>query len=330
MKTKDLKEVLTLLSRNLKNKSIIEEHNSFVFNKNKIFVFNDNFALEIPFKSDIQAIVPALELSKIINGITEEDIKISCKNNQLTIAAGSVKAQINCYDWNKESVKLLTKDIKWMKVPKDFNKGLKLTLFSASTDISQPVFNSISVSKNIIQSSDDFRASKFEMKGRMKSFLLPLSCAIMLSQFKSVEYIVTENWIHVKNEDGSIFHSRILVGKFPDTSELFEVEGDIFELPKELSQTIDLVSVLAEGDFITDKKIQIDIYEGKMRCRAENETGWIESDIELDTRSSLSFLINPIFFGEVLKLSSEAITDGEKIEFISGNFRHMMMLFEEE
>ncbi|OQA94890.1 MAG: hypothetical protein BWY23_02637 [Spirochaetes bacterium ADurb.Bin218] len=48
MDTRELKEVLQLLFRNMKSKSIIESYNSFVFDKNRIIVFNDNYSLEVP------------------------------------------------------------------------------------------------------------------------------------------------------------------------------------------------------------------------------------------------------------------------------------------
>lgn len=329
MNTKELKEVLQLLFKNMKSKSIIESYNSFIFDKNRIIVFNDNYSLEVFFESKIQVRVPAEETLKIISGINDSEITLKVEEGNLQIKGKRVKAAITCFDWDSSILETIEAKSKWLGAADNFNQGIKLCLFSTSADISSAVINSISCHGNIIQSTDNYRVSRFSLSKKMKTFLLPLTSAILLSQLKTKEYSLDENWIHFKNVDGSIMHTRIVEGSFPDTSQLFEIEGPIFHLPEKLHEQIDLVSTLAEGDFVTDKKIKVEIHEGTLRCRAENETGWIESDIELDTAESIAFIINPIFFSEVLKLSSTAVTDGEKIVFESENFEHIMTLFGE-
>ncbi|MCK9281518.1 MAG: hypothetical protein M0P71_12910 [Melioribacteraceae bacterium] len=332
METAKLKEVLNSAYKHTSSRDAEEIYKSFIFDNDRIIVINKNYSLEIPFESGIQIMVPSEETLKIINGIESEKVIFHSKENSLLIKTSGVQAQISSYEWNEEMIKALKMKAKWEKAPDHFNKGVKLCIFSASKDITMEQFNAVYIDGNTIQSTDNFRISLYDMKESMKNFLLPLPSAVILSNQKTNYYFLEENMVHFRNEDKSIIHCRIMDCKeYPDVSSFFETKKkDKFTLPEELSKTISLVSVLAEGDFLLDKKIKVSINKGIMKCRAENETGWIESNIKIDTDKNISFLINPYFFMEILKLSSEVFTDGRKIIFTMKNFSHLMMLLEEE
>ncbi len=333
METSDLKEVFSKAYKHLAVKDPEDLYKSFILDKNKIVAVNRNYGVEFPFEIGIQAMIPAEETMKIISGIESEKIILSSGKSSVILKSSGISGEISCFEWDGKYLETYNpKNPKWEKVPEDFNKGIKLSMFSASKDISSESFNAVYVKGNHIQSTDNFRISRYSMKEKMKSFLLPLPSSIAISSQNTINYFLEENLVHFKNKDKSIFHCRLIDGeKFPDVSPFFEIKKkDNFNLPQELSKTISLVSVLAQGDFVMDKVIKVSIDKGVIKCRAENETGWIESNIKIKTDKKILFFINPVFFLEILKLSSVASTDGKKIIFSVDNFSHLMMLIEEK
>lgn len=333
MEVKKLKEALNnAYKHTTSNKNTEEKYHSFIFDKKRVITVNTNYSVEIPCETEIQAIAPSEETMKIISRLDSEKIIFQSKKTSISFKTPGVTGEISCYEWKDELLNIVGgKNIKWEKLPEDFNEGIKLCVFSASRDVTSVLFNAVYIKGHHIQSTDNFRISRYQLKDKMKTLLLPLPSAVALINQETTHYSLEENQAHFKNKDGSAMHCRILeASEYPDVTSFFELKKkDKFSMPSDLSKTISLVSVLAEGDFLLDKKIKVVIQKGIMKCRAENETGWIESSLKIKTDKNISFMINPIFFLEILKLSSEAITDGKKIIFNMENFSHFMMLMDE-
>jgi DNA polymerase III sliding clamp (beta) subunit (PCNA family) len=325
IETKQFREIINELYKHVDNK----KEGKFLFDGKKALVENEQYAYEIPLETGIQIMVPVEELSKIVNKINDLKITIEVKDDFFLLKTKKTKTKISCFPLTFFGNRKVEN---WEPAPDNFNEALGLTLFSASRDNIRPAFNSIHVNEKAVESTDNYRISQFCMSKKMNEFLLPLRSAVLVSKHKTVKYSVEENWIHFKNEDDSIFHSKIIETKFPSIKKVFDKYTDVefFDLPQELSEIIDLVEVLAEGEHMLEKRILVQIEEGKIKCKAENETGWIESKTKINTKSNVQFLINPYFMKEILKISSQAaIVDGAII-FKSENFKHLMMTFKLE
>lgn len=313
----------------LGKKHLVEHLNSYIFDEDRILTFNDKFGLEILFSSSVKCIVPHEELYKIIAGIKEEKIDISFKDSTLLLKTKSVKASLKVFEvpFTDFGFPKMEKTNKWKSLPDDFIEGISLCIFSTSKDLSLAALNNISVEGTNIISSDNYRISKYNMEDTIDdSFLLPLGSSLELIRFKPNEYVIKDNWIHFKNEEGSIFHSRILLEDFPDCTNLFKIKGTKFKLPGELKDTVEIVSNLASGDFIIDKIITVELKDGKMNCKGERESGWITSEIPISYEGELTFAINPILFSEVLGKIPTVICGDNALLFKSRKFKHLMAL----
>lgn len=330
VKTKELKDKLNLLYKHIgkgKSGGIVSKY--FIFDKNRILTINEEYCFEIPFETSISVMLMPDEIIKIVNGIKEEDCVIKVKDNFLVLKTSKTKTKISCFENDKELLKQLPEISDWKKVPNNFNRGVKLTVFSTSRDIYKSAYNSLHINKTLIESTDNYRVSRFEMSKSMPEFLLPSSSAELLSNHNTLKYRLDKNWIHFENEDESILHCKIVDAKFPNTSKLFEEykSCEFFELPKDLMDVIDLVGVLAEGEYLLEKRVFVQIEGGIMKCKAENESGWITSQTQLDTDKDVEFMINPVFMREILKTSSMASIVDKMIIFKLDNFVHIMMTF---
>ncbi len=156
------------------------------------------------------------------------------------------------------------------------------------------------------------------------SFLLPASAASELIKFNVSWYYLSESWIYFNTDDDVIFCSRIGEGEFPEFAHLLKVKSKKISLPDKLKKSIDVSSIMTSGDFAIDKKIQVTIKDEKISCKGENELGFIETSLPIETSEDIHFAINPMFFSEIIDRATTVMHDENKILFRAGSFRHLM------
>ena len=335
LKTKELLTILSKLKPGLADKSIVEQATHFIFTGKQILTYNDQICIVYPFETGFHGSVPARELYKVLSDIKQDEIELSHDEANLIIQSKGTKANLLSHGGEEilELVKVLKlTSIVWQDLPEGFLEGVFLCMFSASKDVTQPVLSRISVADTFINSSDRMRISNYEMQGPIDSpFLLSRNDAQELVKFSITKYCVGDNWVYFGMEDGVIFCSRVVKEQYPDTEEYFELEGVRIKLPKDLKQSVDSVLVLAEGDSDIDKKIDVEIAEGKIRCKGERDVGWIENelDIRYSKEKGIKFSINPIFFSQVLEKATTVICGEERALFRSGSFKLLVLLYVE-
>ena len=116
--------------------------------------------------------------------------------------------------------------------------------------------------------------------------------------------------------------------EYPDCLPFFELEGGSrLRMPKGLKGAVDSVTFFAEGDTDFDKKITVSFKEDSVFCTGEGRNGWIEKKVPINyRRKDVSFVINPIFFSQILDNVTSVTLTKEKALFKSGNFKHVIAL----
>ena len=332
----ELVEKLSLLKNTaLGWKGILDISNTFIFTGEYLIAYNDKTSMCIDFKTDFECCIPGNSFFEIVNKIKKDTIEIKMKGDELNIKGGNIKAMLKTINTDIDFIKELFKlnKVKWKKLPEDFFDGLYLCSFSVSKDLTRPVFTALYIKDNNIFSTDNLRISHYEMEGSIKDeILIPASSLTEIQSIKDFDkYHLTEGWIYFKNEFNIIFALRTIEGDFPDAFSFFEnVEGSIIELPNELLENLEAVSVIIKDQHEMDRKINVQIFEGQIICKGEQETGWVETVDLIDTKEQLEFVINPQFFYEVLKKNNHLIYDDNVVMFHSKKFNHIISLFSEE
>lgn len=333
----ELLEVLDKIKPGLTKKGIVEEMTHFIFTGKDVITFSDQIAIVHPFPLETPFSVKGEEFYKLIKGINEEEFDLSIKEDKIIIKSDKTKASISTVldkrDKIDSSLISLKKDMRkeWNKLPKDFIMGLRLTAFSAAKDLSMGTFSCIYIKENNIFSSDRIRVSWFNLSENMSEFLISAIDAQELSKFEGYstirEWTEGNNWVHFKTGDGVTFSIKKILGIFKEIKHLFDIKGEVINLPEELQETLNSISFIAEGDIEVNKIVHITIENNTIICKAEKEIGWVEKIIECDyERKQLHFLVNPIFLSQVLaKSASMTLTDKVAL-FETENFKHIIAL----
>lgn len=320
------------LKPGLSSRGIVEGLNNFMFTGTSLESYNERISVSFPFQSDFKCSVNSDEIYQVVSKLTSEEGELQFVKNQLLLTTKDTKLGVSA-NIDEAALELLqTINIdgidSWALCPKDLTKGLSLCNFSASRDMTQRYLSTICIKNNHVISSDDLRISMYTMESSIGTqILLPILSSTELESFKPTEFAFKNRRVYFKTEEGGIFSTLTIPEEYPDVTAFFEGKGEIINLPKQLVETLSAVTILAEGLFDIDKKIELVFKKGKLICKSSKETGWIETELPLEYKGGeVSVLINPIFLKQILEKTTEMIMLEGKAIFISGNFSHVMAL----
>ena len=314
----------------LATRGAVEQGTHFIFTGDRILTYNDQICISYPFETDFKCTVPASEFYGILSGIEDEEVDVEVEGDRLFIEAKGMKACL-VVSFSEEIIDLVNalglSGLKWSELPRNFLRGISFCLFSVSQDLTERFLSCIYVNGKDVVSSDDLRISHYEMEAGISfPFLLPGTSAIELVKFEVKRFCVGEAWIYFITDEGVVFCSRIIKGDYPDWSGNFDFQGVKFQLPRGLRRSIENVSVLADGEFDIEKRIDVEIGGGKIRCRGERDIGWIENELEMEGGEGVRFSINPLFFAKILERSTYMVHGEGRALFRTGFFRHLLSL----
>lgn len=333
--------VLQMCRPALAKKEIIEEAVRFIFTGDVVTAFNDELCVIHPFETDFQCSVNGEELFKILDGIKEEVVNITVEEDQMRVKSKRTRAGLSTIVGEKERVDKLIKKLQdatvgkgfWRRLPTNFIEGIVLCMFSASKDMTTGVRCCVAAKDDKIYSTDSVRISRFTMNGEVKELLIPARNAVELVKYPIKKYGKSEGWIHFLTDDNVMFNCRMMVGEYPYTIDRFfrEPENEIV-VPDDMKDVMKNAAIMATGDEVVAKMVEMKIEKGRILCRSEKDRGWLEKEIDFDYKGKvITFYINPIFFAQILeKATSLFLVRGEefpdKAYFTRENFQHIVAL----
>jgi len=344
----ELLDILKAVKPGLASKEMIEQSTSFVFEKGRVYTYNDEVAISHPAPKGLTGIVQAKEFYSLLDKLKDEEIEIECTSKELKIQSRRKKAGILLEKEILLPIKEINTPSKWKKLPKLFIDAIDFCVFSASTNMSRPELTCLFISKNIVQSCDGFRMSEYNMgKSKVeKEFLLPATSAILLKDYAPKEYAITKGWGHFKNGQGTIFSCRLGEGNFPDIKRHFEVSGIELEMPKKLLSGLSRADIFANNQsgnnpYNSDTPyVLVNLEKGKMSISSKNSAGWFKEDIRVKYKGTpISFEVNSNFLKKILPILEVTYINKEdknlpektgKLSFKGDNFVHCFTILLED
>lgn len=335
---KNLRDILAYLRPGLGRKEIITQIGHFMFFPDSIVSFNDRICISYPFNNTEGFFsIKGEEFFRLIDGINEETITITLKDNKITTKAKGTKSVMSTI---AEDQNILPKDIEtirkgqksWRPLPSNFTEGLYLCSFSASPDLTKGIMACVGVIDGACYATDGSRMSAFILNGILEEPLyIAASTAAVLSNFPVVEYCTDGNWGHFRTKDRLIFSSLLMWGELPidQMIEIFNHLQDLphFPVPSELKYAVDNVVVLADEVTGTrGKAVTIFFREGEITVKAENEIGWVEKSFSCKYSGvSIKTRINSRFLSQILGKAATCCYDKNRMHFENKDFQHVFL-----
>jgi len=333
MKVSQLKAICQKLRPGLdRQKSLIEHFRHICFTGTNIITFNERICVAHPFETEFTCSVMGYDFIDVISNLPQNaDIQLRLVKGKLRIRGAGTSIKMSTFDegaLTNAYSEIFKEELLWRSLPVDFMEAIKLCHFSVAKDLTRLYLNYINVSFNNIISSDNLRISKYDLESPIEEeFFIPGVVCRPLLQYPVQTYALFKPWIGFKTAEGVQFFCRTSdVADFPDVSSLFEFEGETFNLPTELKQIVESLAVITEEEFLTDRHMTVTIKDNKVSCFVEKSTvsanRWVETDIDKD----ITFIINPIFFKEILEQTRTIKISNGKALFTTGKFKHLLSL----
>ena len=332
IKREELIDVLTRVKPGIANKEIIEQSNHFIFEEGRIWTYNDQIAISQEFESELAGAVKADEFYKLLNKLEDDNLKISVQAGEFSIQGKTVIAKIKIDPEIKlqpiQAPGINSKS--WQTLPEDFTDAISLCLFSASRNMIRPELTCLYVTGKTVFSTDTFRATKREMKSKVKEdFLLSATAAKELTKYNVYKVFTdTEGWLHFTNKEKTMFSCRTFADvKYPEKIwDFFDIKGEKINLPDSFEQVIDRVSTLVTADFDLDRFVDLTIENGILTCKGKGPHGSVSETVDINYKGKdIEVKVHPGFLMEILK-QLDSMTIGERLLFQGDNFEHVICL----
>jgi len=327
-------KVLEKVKPGLASKDIIQQATDVILNEGEVSTYNDFVLVSCLFNTGIVGAVKAKELFQMLQRMQGEDVSLEAVQEGLMLRCGKARA---CIMMDPE-ITLPLPDLAamddaegWTQIPDGLMDAVKFCLFSASRDLSRGVLTCIHVDMDMVESCDNFRATRRDVEGStMEELLIPVRAAEDLVKYAVTEVLVEEAWLYFRNADGLIFACRRMDGDWPDISGPFEIEGASLTLPDGFKEVVERAGVLAQAEFDADRRVEVRVVKKVMQIRSGGPAGRFEEDIALDKYKGpdLRFIVHPGDFADVLGLSLDMVVGEQWLKFSGEGFQHVVCLME--
>jgi len=327
----DLINSLESVKKGLAGKEIVEQTTSFLFNNKNVIAYNDEICAIAPSPIDIKGAVEAESLLKLLNKTNDKELKIEVKKDELRIKGKNFNTGIKL---DKE-IRLPIEDVKvpdeFLEVPQNFSQSCKLACLTAAKN-SNPadISTYVHFDENRIESCDNDRLTIIDTDTEDADIetLVPATNLLSIAKENIVGVATDDTWMHFKTDEDVILSSRIVNEEYVDLDEHLpdESEASLIQFPQEIKEVLNRADVFSKDSITSERNITVSIQAKKLTISAQNESGWFEETIDIDSKKSFEFTINPEFLRDVLNLSNEVYIVDDMLMFKDDNSTHLIKL----
>lgn len=337
--TDEFRMVVENLLPAISKKDLVAQMSRIIFRDDIAGTYNDQIAISYPFDlGGIDCSVAAEDLSKVLSGISEEEIDIEVVEKKMILSSDSTKVEISTVSESKAVEEFYSSldlgSMSWERLPADFIEKINLAKFSTSTNTYDPQnLFCIAIEKDWIYSGDGYRCTKIKCKSDMpKTVLIPQSSVNSIVKFTDIiDYAIAPGWIHFANSEDAVISSRIVKGKYPDVTETLESfpGGQKVKIDKALIPVLDNINQLLASDADFMRVVKISIKKKKTVITGVKEGLTIKKTVKNDFKEDvIEFNISPPFLSNLLSLDIiDSLQVAQNMAFFEGiGFQHLVTL----
>ena len=337
MNTKELLETIQKVIPAVDSKSVVAQTDHLIFGDNLLSAYNGKIAISTPIELSISCSVPANDLLNVIKSIKDEEVDLSVEEGLLHLISNDTRATISTEVEEEAALQAILAfnlddlfDNKGEHVPENFISCLELCIYSASRNADDiKNLNCILIDGESMYAGDGYRATEAYLEFSMDRVLIPLSSAVQLAKFDPTHYIITDGWMHLINNDDSVFSLRVVNGDFPDIAKFidsFKADVSVI-LPDEIKDVVSSLGVIAESPVENFKVVEIEIIGEIIECHVEKSGVYVTKTIDFPgNKSDASILISAPMLSSILEVTNEMEISENTALFSGDEFKHLIVL----
>jgi len=325
----ELSKALDMVKPGLSAQEMIEQSTSFCFLNGRVITYNDQISISYPLDIDLEGAINSTELYAFVKKVSNEEIDVSIDDREIRMKAGRAKAGFVLQSEIKLPINEVGDVEEWKDLPKGFLKALRFTMGSCSNDMTAPVLTCVHINGKVMEASDRFRITKYQLKkaAPLKQFLLPAAVCGTVIAFKPVQVSEGEGWVHFKNKEDAVLSCRVFQDKFPDVSRFLVEAGEEIKFPSEIKGILERATIFSKKDNAANESIELEFSKKKVVIRARSDSGWFEEKARVDyIGKEVTFVVTPYLLQDILDETNVATLNESSLLFTGEEWQYLSML----
>ena len=328
VKREELLKLLETLTPGLAQREIVEQSNTFVFTKERIFTYNDDIACSCPSPlKDVEGAVPASDLVAILQKLKDKEIDISQDDSVLILTGKRCKSGITMNTEILLPVKYQKKG-EWKPLPKNFKEAVDTVKNCASSDASKFAFTCIHIMPKHIEACDNKRAARYDIKTNFeKEVLIRASSLQHVISTDVTEFLEKGNWIHFQNSAGFQISCLRFIGEaYQDLEKVLNRKGVEVVLPITSIGAITCAEVFSSKN--EENKLVIHLKGAELQISSQGNSGWFWEKKKVKyTGPDISFTITPKLLIDLLEHDNHCeIHENKMLKITDKNYTYVVVL----
>ena len=312
LKREKLLSKLNILNKAYSQKTPMPILQFLKIDDDKLLLSNTSTAIECAIESTgLYILLPFKHLFDILNKLNGDDIELIQDGNKIKLKCGRSRFTLNCGTYDDYPNIAILNDVDGITInSKTFTDAVSKVNFACAKTEKRPILTGVNFTDDFIVATDSFKLAQYTDR-------IGLNCTItyndinnLISILKDIDQVVVRNNGNVASfEFGDvIYQTRLLDGKYPDTTKLIKV-GDInFEInKKELIDAIDRVCIFNQDNY---NVIKLNINNNQLIVtNTASQVGDAQEYIDCVCNQELEIACNGEYLLECLnKFNNETIT----------------------
>ena len=337
---KKLLDALTSLKLNVPLSKISDTSKYTIFQSGRVHAFNDFTGMTIPFDPGMcDCAVDAELLYEFVRNVPDKELILGLKDGALRVQGASKKDEdIVMAEFAVREDVMYPNDIievdvsEYQVLPASFALALRYTAFACDGDDS--ISSRIVIKDGYAYSKGSLAICEFYLGDeaieliKEPIFVSPEAVGFV-NRDTPKKYLSKNNWLHLLNEDGIIYTSRMRANiQYPFEAikdMLDEPDSPEFRFPAAIKDILQRCSPFSGYSNI--RKVDIKMDNGVMALMAQRSDGsrFLEK-AKVVTKDSIRMSINLKALNSIIELAEKYKTDSYRLLGYGTNFRTMVAL----
>lgn len=267
-------KVLDSVSPGLSNKEIIEQSSCFVFEKGRVYTFNDEVSCQRDSPINIQGAIRADILKGLFHKLKEDELEVEVSGGTFEVRGKRKKTQIRLEEEVVLPIEYVEQPGEWVELPEDFPEAITVTSECYSRERSEFDLTCIHITGEYMEACDRFQAIRYPLDLDVgMEFLVRGDTLSRLVGFDVTHYSETDSWIHFQNDTGLIISCRRHEEEYRPIDDYFKTGGLVnISMPKGIEEVVDRAGLFSSENPLGDH-VEVSLKNGVMRIAGEGAHG---------------------------------------------------------
>ena len=315
-------QVLQYVNSATATKVTTAQSDCIVFKDNQMFSYNDELACQAEAPFDLECVVKASPLIKLLERLPDELVSVSLEAKGLQVKGKRKRGTINVEMDILLPMEVFKEPSDWIDVPEGFSKALKTCAPSVGKDVSRFNLMCIHLNKGLIESCDGFQFTRVYLTegGLENETFIRGAIAKKIVDFNALQYSADGNWLRFSNEV-AVLSCRQYNHDYPRLDVIFDAKGTLLELPKNIKEILKRTDVFGDGMITATFTGEI------IKITSSSDDGDYEEKAKCEfVGDPFQVTVNSKLFNALIKNSNEVIVGDKSITITTGNEMYVIAL----